>query len=288
MTKVVWDQVGERLYETGVDRGVLFRIDGSGNYSNGFAWNGLTAVTESPAGASANPQYADNTKYLNLISVETFGGDIEAYTYPDEFAECDGTSEPQPGVAIGQQPRKMFGLCYRTRLGNDSDGTDHGYKLHLVWGAVAAPSQKAYATINDNPAALVFKWSFTTTPADVVGYKATASMVIDSTKVSPTALANLEDFLYGTVGTNPSLPTPADVVALFSGTVTTVVPVAPTYSSGTHTITIPTVTGIDYEINGEIVTGAVVIAVDTVVTAVPTTGHRFPAVTDSDWFFSYA
>jgi hypothetical protein len=292
MTKLLWDQVGERLYETGVSHGVLYLQDGIGAYTSGFAWNGLTTVTESPTGAASNKQYADNTMYLNLLSTELFGGDIEAFTYPDEWAACDGTAEPQPGVSMGQQKRKTFGLSYRTQLGNDVDGTDHGYKIHLVWGALASPSQKAYATINDNPAALAFKWSFTTTPIDpgVIGgvtYKPTASMVIDSSRVDPTALAALEAFLYGTVGTDPSLPTPADVIALFAGTVTVVTPTAPSYNGTTHVITIPTVTGVNYTINGEIVTGTVTITTSTVVKAYPTTGHMFPAVTDDDWLFVY-
>ena len=192
MTALVWDQVGERLYETGVDHGVLYIPDPSGDYINGVAWNGLTTVTESPSGAAANPQYADNIKYLNLISAEEFGATVEAFTYPDEFAQCDGTAMPEPGVAIGQQNRKIFGLCYRTRVGNDLDGTDHGYKLHLIYGAQAAPSQKAYATINDSPAATAFSWDVTTTPVQVTGYKPAAMLSIDSSKVDAAALADLE------------------------------------------------------------------------------------------------
>lgn len=288
MTRVQWDQVGQRRYETGVDRGVLFLQDGGGAYSNGFAWNGLYTVTETPAGAAANPQYADNLKYLNLYSVETFGGDIEAFTYPDEFAQCDGTREPEVGVAVGQQTRKTFGLCYRTRVGNDVDGTDLGYKLHLVYGATASPSQKAYQTINDSPAALTFKWSFTTIPVDVPSLKPSATIVIDSTKVSGAALTALENLLYGTVGTSPSLPLPAAVIALFAGTITTVAPTAPTYNSSTKVITIPTVTGVEYKINGEVVSGTVTITVDTVVTADALAGYQFPAVTDNDWLFIFA
>lgn len=283
MTKVVWDQVGHRLYETGVDHGVLYRLDGAGLYSNGYAWNGLTTITEAPAGAEANPQYADNIKYLNLISVETFGATIEAFTYPDEFSECDGTAEPQPGLSIGQQVRKTFGLCYRTRLGNDVDGVDHGYKLHLVYGATAAPSQKAYATINDSPEALSFSWDVTTIPVAVTDLKPTASMVIDSTKVDATVLAALEDMLYGTSGSDPSLPLPDYIVTMFSGSITTVTPTKPTFAS--NVITIPTVTGVEYRIDGEIVTGGVTITVDTIVTADPLAGYRFPPVIDTDWLF---
>lgn len=291
MSKLTWDRVGERLYETGVDRGVLYLPNNVGDYDSGFAWNGLTAVTESPSGAEANPQYADNIKYLNLVSAEEFGATVEAFTFPDEFAQCDGTATPQPGVAIGQQSRKLFGLSYRTKVGNDLLGADFGYKLHLIYGALAAPSEKAYATINDSPEAITFSWEVTTTPVDVgtisgVTYKPTASITIDSTKVDNTALAALEDLLYGTTGTDPELPRPADVLAMFSGTIIQVTPTVPTFDDGTDTITIPTVTGVVYMINDEPVTGSVVIETDTIVTAHPAAGYKFPAVVDTDWMFS--
>lgn len=291
MARLMWDQTGQRLYETGVDRGVLYIPDSEGNYSNGYAWNGLVSVTESPSGAEANPQYADNIKYLNLVSAEEFGATIEAYTYPDEFAQCDGTATPQPGIAVGQQPRKTFGLCYRTRVGNDLVGTEYGYKLHLIYGALAAPSEKAYSTINDSPEAITFSWEVTTTPVEVgtingTAYKPTASLTIDSTKVDSAALAQLEDMLYGTAGSDPQLPLPAEVIALFSGTVTEVMPQAPSFDSGTNTITIPSVPGVVYKINGEVVTGEVIISQNTVVTAEPEQGYRFPAVSDDDWFFA--
>jgi hypothetical protein len=217
MAPLTWDQVGDKVFETGVDRGVLYIPDAAGVYNAGFAWNGLTTVTESPSGADANPSYADNIKYLNLISAEEFGGTIEAYTYPDEFAQCDGTVTPQPGVAVGQQSRKQFGLCYRTKVGNDVDGVDFGYKLHLVYGALAAPSEKAYATINDSPEALSFSWDFTTTPAPVTGYKPTSLIIVDSTVVDPADLASLETLLYGAAATPAALPTPDAVIALFAG-----------------------------------------------------------------------
>jgi hypothetical protein len=293
MALLTWDQTGERLYETGVDHGVLYLPNGAGVYDTGFAWNGLVSVTESPSGAESNPQYADNIKYLNLLSAEEFGATVEAFTYPDEFAQCDGTAMPQPGVSVGQQTRKTFGLSYRTRLGNDLNGTDYGYKLHLIYNALAAPSEKAYATINDSPEAITFSWELTTTPVEVgtvdsVMYKPTASLTIDSTKVNAAALTTLEEFLYGTAGTDPSLPAPADVLGLFSGTITTVTPVAPTYDSGTDTITIPSVTGVIYYINNEVVTGAVVITADTMVTAKPAAGYKFTAGTDDDWFFDFS
>jgi hypothetical protein len=288
VTKLAWDAVGARRFETGIDRGVLYIPNTAGAYDSGFAWNGLTKVSEKPTGAAANKQYADNKVYLNLVSVEQFEADVEAYTYPDEFGQCDGTAEPEPGVAIGQQRRKSFGLSYRTKVGNDVEGSDLGYKIHLVYGATAAPSAKDYQTVNDNPAAISFSWSVTTTPVSVAGYDQTATLVIDSTKVSATALATLEDLLYGTVGVDPSLPMPDDVLAIFSGTVTTATPTAPTYNGTTHTITVPAVTGVTYYIDDEAVaSGDHVITVDTVVTAKPNAGYKFPAVTDDDWLFIF-
>lgn len=217
MAPLTWDQVGERLFETGVDHGVLYLPDGAGVYNTGFAWNGLTTVTESPSGAEASPQYADNIKYLNIISAEEFAATIEAFTYPEEFGQCDGTALPAPGVALGQQGRKMFGLSYRTRVGNDVDGTDFGYKLHLLYGCQAAPSEKAYATINDSPEAIAFSWEVTTTPVPVADpYKPTALIVVDSTVVDPTDLESLEDLLYGAGIVAAALPTPDAVIALFA------------------------------------------------------------------------
>lgn len=287
MTALVWDKVGSRFYETGVDRGVLYIPDAAGAYNSGFAWNGLTTVTEKPSGADANPQYADNIKYLNLVAAEQFGATIEAFTYPNEFAQCDGTAEPAPGVSVGQQTRKTFGLAFRTRLGNDIDGSDYGYKIHLIYGALAAPTEKAYATINDSPEALSFSWDVSTTPVDVPGLKPTSQLVIDSTKVDAAKLSQLEATLYGTTGVDPRLPTPGDVIALFTGTITEVAPVAPTYNSSTHVITIPAVTGVTYFIDGAEVSGTVTITADTVVTAEPKTGYVFPAVSDNDWFFDF-
>jgi hypothetical protein len=217
MAPLTWDEVGDRLYEVGVDHGVLYLPDASGVYNSGVAWNGLTTVTESPSGAESNPQYADNIKYLNLISAEEFGATIEAFTYPEEFAECDGTALPSPGVAVGQQSRKTFGLSYRTKVGNDVEGSDHGYKLHLVYGCLAAPSEKAYATINDSPEAISFSWEVTTTPVPVTNHKPTALIVIDSTVVDAADLTSLEDLLYGKASVEAALPTPDAVIALFAG-----------------------------------------------------------------------
>jgi hypothetical protein len=295
MTKLAWDKVGERRYETGVDHGVLYIPNALGAYVNGYAWNGLTSVTESPSGAESNKQYADNLIYLNLVSVEEFAATVEAFTYPLEFEQCDGTSSPTAGVSVGQQSRKTFGLSYRTRVGNDLEGTDHGYKLHLVYGAMAAPSEKAFATINDSPEAITFSWELTTTPVDPETngtngkpLKPTASMTIDSTKVNAAKLLELEDLLHGTVGSDPSLPLPKAVLALFAGSTTLATPTAPTYNSTTKVITIPTVTGVVYTIDGLPVTGTVTITTDTVVVAYPAAGYRFPAVIDVDWFFSFA
>ena len=218
MAKLVWDKTGDRLYETGVKNGVLY-IPTAGVYSKGVAWNGLTAVTESPSGAEATALYADDTKYLSLMSAEEFGATIEAYTYPDEFAACDGSAELADGVMIGQQKRSTFGLCYKTTIGNDTDGNDHGYKLHIIYGAQAAPSEKAYATINDSPEAITFSWEITTTPVNVTGAKPTASLVIDSTKADPSKLAALEDILYGKDGepaSEPRLPLPDEIKSLMT------------------------------------------------------------------------
>lgn len=208
---LVWDAAGERLYETGVKKGVLYVQDDDGKYPKGVAWNGLTGVTESPSGAEANAIYADDMKYLNLYSAEEFGATIEAYTYPDEFAECDGSAELTKGVNIGQQKRKAFGMCYRTVLGNDITGEDYGYKLHIIYGAMASPSEKAYATINDSPEAITFSWEVTTTPVNVAGLKPTASLVIDSTKADPTNLTALETILYGSESVDPRLPLPDEI-----------------------------------------------------------------------------
>ena len=214
MSKIKWDETGKRLYETGVDHAVLYPLSNAGKYDKGAAWNGITAITESPSGAEANPLYADNIKYLNLISAEDFGCTIEAYTYPDEWAVCDGSVEIAPGVIAGQQSRRTFGLSYRTKLGNDVDGQDHAYKLHLIYGGLASPYERGYQTVNDSPDAINFSWEITTTPVDVPGFKPTACLTIDSTKVDKTKLAALEDILYGSEDTEARLPLPEEVIEL--------------------------------------------------------------------------
>lgn len=216
MARLVWDQTGDRLYETGTKQGVLYLIDDKGAYSKGVAWNGLTGVTESPSGAEESPLYADDIKYVSLRSAEEFGGTIECYTYPDEWAECDGSINLAEGVTIGQQPRKVFGMCYRTVVGNDVQMDSYGYKLHLVYGATASPSERAYATINDSPEAITFSYEFTTTPVNVEGAKPTAILTIDSTKADKTKLATLEDILYGGADTEARLPLPDEIKTIFA------------------------------------------------------------------------
>ena len=293
MAPLTWDQVGERLYETGVDHGVLYLPDTGGDYSTGVAWNGLTTVTESPSGAESNPQYADNIKYLNLISAEEFGATIEAFTYPDEFAECDGTVLPSPGVAVGQQGRKIFGLSYRTKLGNDVEGTEFGYKLHLVYGCQAAPSEKAYATINDSPEAIAFSWEVTTTPVGVTDLKPTALVVVDSSVVDPADLSTLEDMLYGSAGGDARLPLPDEVIAIFGAGLTDVdlgtSTNQPTYDAATHVVTLPAVAGVQWKVNGVNKTPGAQPAMTTgqtsEVTAHPQSGYRLTG--DTDWTFDY-
>jgi len=294
MAELQWDQVGERIYETGVDHGVLYIPDAGGDYDTGFAWNGLTTVTESPSGAEASPQYADNIKYLNLVSAEEFAATIEAFTYPDEFAQCDGSAFPAVGVMVGQQSRKAFGLSYRTRVGNDLDGTDAGYKLHLIYGCLAAPSEKAYSTINDSPEAISFSWEVTTTPVAAPDpYKPTALMVIDSTKVDAGDLADLEEILYGSVGVEPRLPLPAEVIATFNAVITAVdmgiFANQPSYNDTTHVVTLPSVTGVQWKINGVNKTAgaqpAMTVGQTSLVEAVALATYRITG--DNEWVYNY-
>lgn len=217
MAKLEWDKTGERYYETGNKKGVLFPMGDSGAYEQGVVWNGLTAVTESPSGAEANDLYADDIKYASLRSAETFGGTIEAYTYPDAFAECDGSAEVKTGVYIGQQKRKAFGFSYVTSVGSDTESDfDKSYKLHLVYNATASPSEKSYQTINDSPDAITFSWEFETTPVNVTGHKPTSIITIDSNKADKAKLKALEDKLYGTESTEATLPSPDEVIAMFN------------------------------------------------------------------------
>lgn len=214
MPRLVWDQAGQKFYETGVDHGVLYLPDAQGAYVNGVPWNGLTSVSETPSGAEANPQYADNIKYLNLFSAEEFGATVEAFTYPDEFAECDGSAEIAPGVFIGQQRRVPFGLSYRTFIGNDTNDLEHGYKIHIIYGGKAAPSERSHTTINESPEAMTMSWEISTSPVEVPGFKPAASLVIDSTKVSAADLAALEAILYGNGTEAARLPLPEEVITI--------------------------------------------------------------------------
>jgi hypothetical protein len=287
MAVLAWDAVGTRTFETGVDHGVLYIPNNGGVYDSGVAWNGLVSVSESPSGAEASPTYADNIKYLNLISAEEFSATLEAYTYPDEFQQFDGLSVPVPGVAIGQQARKAFALCYRTRKGNDLEGDEYGYKLHLVYGITAAPSEKAYTSVNDSPEAITFSWELSTIPAPVTGLRPTSLIVIDSTDVDAGDLAALELILYGAALVDPALPTPNEVIALFGGAVM-VTPGIPTYVSGTDTLTIPGTANVTYYNNGaEIAAGATVITADAHVTVTADAGYYLDPNVDNDWYFDY-
>lgn len=285
MTKLAWDQVGEKFYQTGVDRGVLYVAGTNGVYNTGVAWNGLTTVTESPSGGESNPQYADNIKYVDITSREDFGATIEAFTYPDQFAACDGSAEPKVGIRINQQARRGFGFSYRTLIGNDVLETDYGYVIHLVYGAKAKPTEKSRTTMNESPEAMAFSWEVTTIPVDVPGLKPTAHIEINSTKVSAAELKALEDILYGTAGSDPRLPLPAEVLGMFGSGAIVVKPSTPTYNSTTKTVTIPTVTGVTYYIDNKAVTGNVVLTKSSIVVARPNSGYTFPENIDNDWGF---
>ena len=216
MSKIVWDAIGDHIFETGVRNGVLYLKGAEGTYDTGVAWNGLTSVSESPEGAEATDLYADDIKYLSLMSAENFKATIEAYTYPVEFEECDGSATIAKGVVIGQQSRKPFGLCYRTSIGNDTDGNEHGYKLHIVYGCQASPSEKQYSTINDSPDAVTFSWEVSTTPVNVTGKKPAATLIIDSTKADKAKLTALEAILYGSEQVEPRLPLPDEIATLMT------------------------------------------------------------------------
>jgi hypothetical protein len=289
MTKVVWDDTGNRRFETGVDQGVLYPLNPSTQlYDTGFAWNGLTMVKEQPTGAASNPQYADNIKYMTLLSTELYGGTIEAFTYPEEFGACDGTVTPVDGVVIGQQARQMFGLSYRSKIGNDVS-PDLGFKLHLVYGAIAAPAERDYATVNASPGPVQFSWVFETYGVPMANMKPVSLIEIDSTEVDSTALSNLMDFLYGTSGSAPSLPMPDAVLALFSGSVNMITLTAPTFD-GAHTITIPSETGVTYYVDGVVHTAGSQLLTSgqkKVVTAIPSNGYVFNKPFVAEWLFTF-
>jgi hypothetical protein len=289
VTVLTWDGTGTRKYETGVDHGVLYPLNPStGLYDTGIPWNGLSTIKEKPAGAGANPQFADNIKYLNLLSAETFGGEIDAFTYPDEFAACDGTATPTAGLTVGQQSRQTFGLSYRTRIGNDAS-TNLGYKLHLIYGCLASPSERDYTTVNDNPSAVSFTWAFETTPVTVSGLSPTSILIIDSTKVDATALSSLQDLLYGTSGSTASLPPPDTVVALFEATITSIT-LTPATFDGAHTITIPSETGVTYYVDGVVHAAGTVTLTSgqkKLVEARPNAGYKFNTPYADEWLFGF-
>ena len=293
MTAIQWDKTGERFGETGVDHGVLYKPDVDGVYGEGVAWNGLTTVTESPSGAEATAQYADNIKYLNLVSAEQFAGSIEAFTYPVEFEECEGAVTSAGGVLITQQARKSFGLSWRTLIVNDTEGQDAGEKIHLVYGALATPSEKAHATVNDSPELTALSWDFTTTGVEVPGLKPSAHLILDSRVVDATAFADLKAILYGDESTDPRLPLPAEVIDLFEGTTTSVnlatAANQPTYNAGTHVVTLPAVTGVQWKVNGVNKAAgaqpALTVGQTANVVAVAQSGYRVTG--DEDWSFDY-
>lgn len=294
MAELKWDQIGEKVYETGVDHGVLYEPDSTGAYTKGVAWNGLTTVTESPSGAESNKQYADNIPYLNLKSAEEFGATIEAFTYPKEFEKYDGVQNIN-GVQVHMQNRGTFGFSWRTLVGNDLEGTDFGEKIHLAYNLDAAPSERAHATVNDSPEAETMSWEITSTPIGIEGtnpntgkeWKPTAKLTIDSRDVPAASLTALKDILYGTEGADPRLPSPSEVIAMFEGNVVEVTPTVPTFDAGTDVITIPAVTGVVYSIDGADVPAGPTdpITEYTLVVARPEPGYKFPANVDTDWGF---
>lgn len=282
--RLAWDKTGERRYETGASKGVLFVQNNVGLYPAGVAWNGLTTVTESPSGAESNKQYADNQVYVNLLSAEEWGGTIEAFTSPEEFDQCDGSAEVVPGVTIGQQTRKPFGFSWETLIGTDTEGTDAGKKIHIVWNALAAPSEKAYATVNDSPEAMGLSWEISTTPTSVAGYKPTATMTIDSTRISAGKLKKIEDALYGTDEDAAHLPLPDEIITLLEGD-DEVTPTAPTKVG--NVVTIPTQAGVIYSISGTPVTGQYTLTADKTVIASADDGYVFPVGATTSWPFTY-
>lgn len=296
MTKLEWDKVGERKYETGASNGVLYSPDANGLFpaGSGVPWNGLTAVTESPSGAESTKVYADNIAYLNLISAEDYNATIEALMSPPEFDKHDGTASPAPGLTIGQQARKPFGFSWQTRIGNDLQAQDYGYKIHIVYGATAAPSEKNYATINDTPEAMPLSWELSTTPVNVPGFKPSAKLTLDSTKIPANVMTQIQDILYGTAGIDARLPQPSEIIQLLAGTSTEVVPTAPT-ATAAGVITIPSVTGVRYRRadTGAVVTNAATVQIpggvgsSLIITAEAVDGtYRFKAGEDDDWKFT--
>jgi hypothetical protein len=290
MTALMWDKLEERFFETGTDHGVLY-VPTNGNYNSGYAWNGLTGVTKSPSGAEPTKQYADNIAYVTMMSAEEFSGTIEAFTYPDEFEQFNGVVTTASGMKIGQQKRGQFGFSFRTKKGSAAD-EDLGYKIHLLYGCQASPSEKAYKTVNDTPEPLTFSWALTTTPVPVTGYRPTAVIEIDSTdpRVSPAALAALELILYGAPGVDPRMPLPDEVADILDGGIQLVTPTAPSYNAATDVITIPATAGVVYSINGVDMPAGPTdpITANTVVDARPAPGYSFTGTFVTEWLIVFS
>lgn len=289
MTQLEWDKVGDRKYETGVSHGVLYVPNNQGVYDHGVVWNGLVSVTDSPSGAESNKQYADNIVYANIKSAEEVGGTIEAYTYPDEFEAANGIAELAPGVKIGQQTRRPFGFSWQSLIGNDTQGTDYGYKIHVVYGADANPSEQTHSTVNDSPEAATLSWEYTTSPVSVPGFKPAAKLTFDSTEIPESQMNTLKDILYGTAGEDPRLPLPAEIIQIFAAGEPAEV-VAPKPTQAGNVITIPGTTGVIYSIDGvDVAPGAQPAITDDVIVrvrAIP--GYKLPDTFDADWLFEYA
>lgn len=290
MPVLMWDQTGEKVYENGVEKGVFYTVNGAGVYNNGYAWNGLISVTESPSGAEVNKQYADNRVYVSLRSAEEFGGTVEAFTYPQEsIPALDGSATPTLGVAVGQQGRPTFGMSYITKVGNDLN-PDAGEKIHLIYGASANPSEKNYTTVNESPEAATFSWELTTSPVDVgtvnaVEYKPVSTITIDTRLEDPDAVATLKEFLHGTAGSDPSLPSPAAVITIFTSTTIEVTPTEPSYDTGTDIMTVPSIAGVEYYMDDELLAAGAQPAFteNHMVEARPAIGYKFPPNVDTDW-----
>lgn len=296
MTRIEWGRTGERFFETGVSRGVLYPTDKFGAYPKGVAWTGLTAVNESPSGAEATKEYADNQVYLNMISAEEFSGTIEAFQSPVEFDQCDGSASTVPGIRIGQQTRRAFGFSYQTLIGNDIDGQEHGYKVHVVYGALAAPSERNHETVNDSPEPVTLSWEFNTTPANITpeikidgkALKPVSTLSFDSRYFSAAKMQELTDILYGTESSDARLPSPFELITLMGlGQAVEVTPTAPTFDDVSDTLTIPTVLGVSYFSNGAAIEpGDHVIEGPTLVTSVPKIGYAFPKFIQTQWAFT--
>lgn len=291
MSRLIWDAIGERFYETGVSNGVLYIPNAQGNYTEGHAWNGLTGVTASPSGAESNKQFADNIEYLNLISAEQFGGTIEAFYSPKAFDQCDGSASPAPGIAVGQQGRRSFGFSYQTLVGNDIDGQDHAYKIHVIYGAQASPSERANVTVNDSPEAVTLSWEFQTTPVAITpeiivngrALRPTSTLTFDSRDFSAAKMQDLKNVLWGTDSQDPRLPQPYELITMMTQDLAEVTPEDPEYANGV--VLIPDTPGVVYYVNGVVAKDEVNISAPTLVSALPGPGYKFPNIVQTHWVF---